>query len=141
MTDPRTELLAFSKKVQEMRDAQVKYYKAKAAKLDAYGALIEAKKIEKEVDDLVKLIKADHDDILQSNLFEPVHVSSIVRKGLTDPNLLAERYGQDVTVSWLNTKSDAWIKQTGKCNAVTIRMAELERIKDLEIIEKEATHG
>jgi hypothetical protein len=142
MHNERNNLLAFSKKVEELRTAQKAYFRAHEMKLDAHSKLIEAKKIEAEVDKLIRDIEKDHKEANQANLFEPVLRSVIVKSGLTDPKELADLYGQKVAIEWLNNDESCWVPQDGRVNAITIRMAEMSRVRNMAIRDgKEVYHG
>jgi hypothetical protein len=142
MLNERNNLLAFSKKVCELRTAQNAYFRARNMKLDAHSKLIEVKKLEAEVDKLIRDIEKDHKEANQANLFEPVYRSVIVNSGKTDPKELASLYGEKVSIEWLNNDESCWVPQQGAVNAITIRMAEMSRIRNISVIKgKEAVNG
>lgn len=127
--------------IKNVRTAQIDYFKAKAKQLDAHSRLKECKKLEKELDETLAFVDKVEREAQQANLFEPVYMNSIVRKGFTNPKLLAEYYGQEVTFEWLTNGGATWVEQTGKVNAITIRMAEMERVRQLSVNGKEVQNA
>jgi hypothetical protein len=131
MSNPaRTELHAFSVEVKRVLDMQYDYFRGRKNQSLPQISLREMKKAEKQLLGLINMINMDNSAVNQSNLFEPVHTMP-AKKGLTTPSELAGMYGKEVSLEWLNNDGTAWIPTKGKVNAITIRHAEMERVRNL----------
>lgn len=133
MADPRTDLVEFRNLVKSMRDAQNDYFSAVKLKTDTYAKLKVARKLEKQVDGICTSIILDKKELEQSTLFEPINYSLIVKKGLVDPRDLVKLYGKEVELEYLTKDGLQWLPTKGRVNAVTVRHAELERLRNLKV--------
>ena len=132
MANPRINLYDFSREVKLMMDYQQDYFSAKRLKGETYRTLKKAQKQEKVVTGLITSISLDKKELDQSNLFEPVQQSQIEAKGLVTPGQLARLYGQPIKCEYLTKDGFEWLPVAGKVNAITIRHAELGRIRNLQ---------
>tara|TARA_B100000965_G_scaffold402686_1_gene429169 strand:- start:8240 stop:8686 length:447 start_codon:yes stop_codon:yes gene_type:complete len=136
MADARTDLFEFRNLVKSMRDAQNDYFSAVKLKTNTYEKLKIARKLEKQVDGVCTSILLDKKELEQSTLFEPVNYSLIVKKGLVDPRDLVKLYGKEVELEYLTKDGLQWLPTKGRVNAVTVRHAELERLRNLKVSEE-----
>ena len=136
MADARTDLFEFRNLVKSMRDAQNDYFSAVKLKTNTYEKLKIARKLEKQVDGVCTSILLDKKELEQSTLFESVNYSLIVKKGLVDPRDLVKLYGKEVELEYLTKDGLQWLPTKGRVNAVTVRHAELERLRNLKVSEE-----
>lgn len=133
MGNPRTDLHAFAKEVKRVIDMQRDYFRGKHNTSVPQVSLHQVKKAEKQLLGLINMINLDRAEMKQANLFEDTRQSLLKKAGLNSGDDLLLLYGQEVSFEWLNNSGDAWIPAKGKVSAVTLRHAEMGRVRNLTV--------
>lgn len=134
---PRTNLYDFAMEVFKLRELQNEFFAKRMAKQDTRLTLAACKKQEKYVDGLINQVKIDKANLEQANLFGG-NVHKHFDEKLVGGAEMIKQYGQKVEFEWLNNEGNAWVKTGGIVTAVTIRHAELGRIRSLIISDQQS---
>lgn len=146
MLNPRTNIYDFAMEVCKLRELQKEFFAMRINKLDTRLILSKTKKQEKYVDGVINQIKMDKAQLKQADLFNG-NTQQHFDDQLVSGAEMVKLYGQKVEFEWLNNDGTAWVKAGGNVTAVTVRHAELGRVRGLVIggkqseIRKEAING
>lgn len=137
MASPRTNLFDFAMEVYKLRDLQNEFFANRKNNIDTRLTLSACKKQEKYVDGLINQVKIDKANLEQANLFAG-NTQKHFDEQLVSGAEMIKHYGQKVEFEWLNNEGNAWVKTGGAVTAVTIRHAELGRIRSLVLSYRES---